>query len=148
MISPTLAWFIVGILLIILELLVPLPTMLAAAALGLGALIVSGVMYLIPVHISVGFFIWVLTSAFFVWYSRRFIPKGNWNLKDADEGITLTEIPAGETGRVKYEGNSWKAKCEDVKVAIAASEIVYVMRKQGTTLIVVPKSWLEHHQDS
>ena len=146
-VSPSLAWFVFGILLIILELLVPLPTMLVAAALGLGAIFVSAVMLIIPTHVAVRFLLWALASAFLIWYSRRFIPKGNWQLQDADEGVTITEIPAGQTGRVKYEGNSWKARCEDVKISIEAAEKVYILRKQGTTLVVVPKNWLDLHSN-
>jgi membrane protein implicated in regulation of membrane protease activity len=148
MYSPSLPWFICGILLIILELLVPLPTMLVAAAIGLAALIISGMLWLTYIPMPLQFLIWSLTSTFFVWYSRRFVPKGNWKIKDADEGVTLTEILPGESGRVKYEGNSWKARCEDLKISIPASETVYVLRKQGTTLIVVPKTWLDQKQDN
>jgi len=147
-VSPSLAWFAIGILLITLELLVPLPTMLVAAAIGFGALIVSGILILFPIPTFLGFIIWGLTSAFFIWYSRRFVPKGNWKIKDADEGVLLTEILPGESGRVKYEGNSWKARCEDPKISIPALENVYILRKQGTTLIVVPKDWLDQKHDS
>jgi membrane protein implicated in regulation of membrane protease activity len=145
MYSPSLTWFICGIVLIILELLVPLPTLWVAAAIGLAALIISGILWLVYIPVLLQFLIWAGSSAFCVWYSRRFVPKGNWKIKDADEGVTLTEILPGESGRVKYEGNSWKARCEDLKLSIPASETVYILRKQGTTLIVVPKSWLDHH---
>jgi membrane protein implicated in regulation of membrane protease activity len=139
--SPSLTWFMVGLLLIGLELLVPLPTLLVAGALGVGAVCVSAVLAIANVHTSIQMLIWITASALFVWYSRRFVPKGSWQIKDAEFGVTLTEILPGQTGRVKYEGNSWKAKCEDPQTAIAADHKVYVLRRQGTTLVVMPETW-------
>jgi len=144
--SPSASWFIIGILLLTLELLVPLPTMMVAGALGIGALVVAAILAIVYVHIAIQMFIWILASIGLVWYSRRFIPKGTWKLNDAVEGVALTEIPAGQTGRVKYEGNSWKARCDDPKIAIAPEEKVYILRKQGTTLIVVPENWLSEQE--
>ncbi|MEE3715615.1 NfeD family protein [Tumidithrix elongata RA019] len=144
--SPSVSWFMVGILLLILELLVPLPTLLIAGAAGLGALVVAGVLAIVYIHISLQIGLWILSSGFFIWYSRRFVPKGTWKLNDALEGVTITEIPPGQTGRVKYEGNSWKARCENPKLGIPSEEKVYVMRKEGTTLIVVPENWLTERE--
>jgi membrane protein implicated in regulation of membrane protease activity len=141
--SPSLSWFMVGLLLICLELFVPLPTLLVAGALGVGAVCVAGVLALAYVHTAIQMLIWISASALFIWYSRRFVPKGSWQIKDAEFGLTLTEILPGQTGRVKYEGNSWKAKCENPKTAIAADQKVYVLRRQGTTLVVMPEEWFE-----
>jgi membrane protein implicated in regulation of membrane protease activity len=144
-ISPSMFWLIIGIFLLMLELLVPMPTLLIAGAFGLGALVVAGFLAIAQayfVHAAIQMLIWVLASGFLVWYSRRFVPKGSGRISDAVEGVALTPIPAGQTGRVKYEGNSWKARCDDPKIAIAAEEKVYVLRKQGTTLIVMPENWL------
>lgn len=145
--SPSTSWFMVGILLLALELLVPLPTLLVAGAAGLGALVVAGVLAIGYIHVSLQIGLWLFSSGFFIWYSRRFIPKGTWKLKDAVEAVTITEIPPGQTGRVKYEGNSWKARCENTSLAIPTAEKVYVLRKEGTTLVVVPENWLNeiHH---
>lgn len=140
--TPRLIWFISGILLLALELIVPLPTMLVAGAVGIGALVVSGVMWLLPIPPLVQFLIWAISSGLFVQYSRRFVPTHHFQIKEDDEAVTLTEILPGQAGRVKYEGNSWKARCEDIKIRIPANETVYVLRKQGTTLVVVPKTWL------
>jgi membrane protein implicated in regulation of membrane protease activity len=143
--SPSTSWFMIGLLLIGLELLVPLPTLLISGAMGVGALCVAAVLAVVKVHISIQMLIWVAASALFVWYSRRFTPKGTWNIKDAEFGVTLTEILPNQIGRVKYEGNSWKARCEDPKTAIEINEKVYVLRRQGTTLIVMPEHWLNEH---
>jgi len=54
---------------------------------------------------------------------------------------TLTEIPAGKEGRVLYEGNLW-ARCDDHNLAIAPNQKVYLVRREGTTLIVLPENLL------
>lgn len=68
-------------------------------------------------------------------------PKASKTL-DAKEAQTMTEISAGQTGRVLYEGNSWRARCEDELEVIAPNQKVYVVRREGNTLIVVPRNLL------
>lgn len=140
---PNQVWLLIGITLCIIELLVPLPTFLIAGAMGLAALLVGVIALFLPIP-ALQVLAWMLISAMLVVASRRFIPKDSHQLKEASEGVTLTEIPAGETGRVNYEGSSWKAKCDNPQIAIAAQQKVIVLRRQGTTLIVVPENWLSH----
>jgi len=92
--------------------------------------------------LAIQFLIWAMISGGLGWYSRRFVPKGLGKIREADEALTISEILPGQTGRVKYEGNSWKARCDDPETAIAINEKVYVLRRQGTTLIVMPEHWL------
>jgi membrane protein implicated in regulation of membrane protease activity len=89
--------------------------------------------------------LWLLLSTTFVFLSRRFLPNSRASKSlDAKEAQTLTEIPAGQTGRVLYEGNSWRARCEDEAEALAPNQKVYVVRREGTTLIVVPQNLLHY----
>lgn len=140
---PSQVWLLIGIALVVVELLVPLPTFLIAGAMGLAALIVAAIAMILPIP-ALQILIWMLISGMLAVFSRRFIPKDSHQLKESSEGVTLTEIPAGETGRVKYEGGSWKAICDNPQIAIAAEQKVIVLRRQGTTLIVVPENWLSH----
>ena len=140
---PSQIWLLIGISLCIIELLVPLPTFLIAGAMGLAALLVSLVALILPIP-ALQILAWMVISAMLAVASRRFIPKDSHQLKESSEGVTLTEIPAGETGRVQYEGGSWKAKCDNPQIAIAAQQKVIILRRQGTTLIVVPENWLSH----
>jgi membrane protein implicated in regulation of membrane protease activity len=57
-------------------------------------------------------------------------------------GETLTEILPGQAGRVLYEGNSWRARCDDDKLSLAPGQKVYVVSREGTTLIVMPENIL------
>jgi membrane protein implicated in regulation of membrane protease activity len=93
--------------------------------------------------VSLQVVLWLLLSTALVFLSRRFLPhpRASKNL-DAMEAQTLTEIAPGQTGRVLYEGNSWRARCEDHTEAIAPNQKVYVVRREGTTLIVVPQNLL------
>ncbi|NKB17490.1 MAG: NfeD family protein [Pseudanabaena sp. CRU_2_10] len=143
--TPSQIWFAIGLGLLLLELLVPLPTFLIAGAMGLSALVVALVALVIP-FTAIHVVLWMALSGVFTFFIRRFVPRDSKKLAEAVNGVTLTEIPAGEYGRVQYEGVSWKARCDDVKIAIPAQQKVYVLRRQGTTLIVVPEKWLAEHE--
>ena len=140
---PSQVWLIIGLALCIIELLVPMPTFLIAGAMGVAALFVAAIALILPVP-ALQVLAWMVISGMLVRFSRRFIPKDSHQLKDASEGITLTEILAGESGRVQYEGGSWKARCDDPQMAIAAQQRVIILRRQGTTLVVVPENWLNN----
>jgi membrane protein implicated in regulation of membrane protease activity len=131
-------WLLAGSILCLLELLVP--TAFVAFLMGISALLVALVASIVP-QFSVQVVLWLLIATVLVFLSRRFLPhpRASKNL-DAQEGKTLTEIPVGQTGRVLYEGNSWRARCEDDTAAIAPHQKVYVVRREGTTLIVVPQN--------
>jgi membrane protein implicated in regulation of membrane protease activity len=140
---PSQIWLIISIALCAIEMLVPLPTFLIAGAMGIAALLVAAIALVLPVP-AIQILVWMLISGMLAAASRRFIPRDSHQLKESSEGVTLTEIPAGETGRVKYEGGSWKARCDHPQIAIAAQQKVIILRRQGTTLIVVPENWLSH----
>jgi len=141
--SPSQVWLLIGVVLCAVEMLVPIPTFLIAGALGIAALFVAAIALILPIP-PLLILAWMLISGLLVFLSRRLIPKDSHQLKDATEGLTLTEIPAGESGRVQYEGGSWKARCDDPQIAIASQQKVIILRRQGTTLIVIPENWLKH----
>ena len=142
LLSPAMLWLLAGSILCLLELLVP--TAFVAFTMGLSAFIVALVALMLPTVLSVQVLLWLLLSTSLVVLSRRFLPHPTVSKKlDAMEAQTVTEIPPGHTGRVLYEGNSWQARCEDEEMAIAPNQKVYVVRRQGTTLIVVPQSLLQ-----
>lgn len=145
--TPSQVWLIIGIALCVIELLVPIPTLLIAGAMGLAAILVAAIALIIPIS-ALQIVAWMMISGILVMGSRRLIPQDSHQLKESSEGITLTEIPAGQTGRVQYEGVSWKGRCDDPQMAIAAQQKVIVLRRQGTTLIVVPENWLQSKEDA
>jgi membrane protein implicated in regulation of membrane protease activity len=134
-----LLWLIAGSLLCLMELLFPVA--FVAMMMGLSAVLVGAVAGLVP---SLGFplqiFLWILLSTLFVILSRRFVPKRSQHpqLRDDSEGEVLSAILPGEGGRVLYEGNSWRAECQDPQLEIPERQKVYIVGRKGNTLIVLP----------
>lgn len=138
----SLVWLLVGSVLCLAELF--LPSAFIEFTLGVSALLVAIVALVIP-YFTVQFAVWIALSGVLLMLSRRLVPdrKAALNLEGEREAETLTEIPAGEAGRVVYEGNSWRACCEDEALTIPAQQKVYVVGRRGTTLIVMPQSVLK-----
>jgi membrane protein implicated in regulation of membrane protease activity len=137
----TALWLIIGIALCLMELLIP--TAFLESALGVSAFFVallSGIVRPLAWQIA----LWMVFSLILFGVLRRLVPKkGSSTLQAAVDARTLTAIIPGETGRVIYEGCSWQARCSDETVAIAANQTVFVIGRQGNTLIVLPQSTLE-----
>lgn len=142
LVTYTLVWLIAGAVLCSLELM--LPTAFVAFMMGLSAFVVALVSLLIP-HLGWQITLWLGLSTSFILLSRRFVPKAKSrrSIQDAAIAETLTAIAPGKEGRVIYEGNSWRARCEDKFNAIAPDEKVYVVRREGTLLIVIPEHFLD-----
>ena len=137
----TLIWLIFGAGLCLTELF--LPTAFVALMMGISAILVA-LMSLAIGNIWLQGLAWLSLSTFLVVYTRRLIsqPKSKSKIREAITAETLTEIPPGKAGRVLYEGSSWRARCDDVTIAIAPNAPVYVVAREGTTLIVMPENLL------
>jgi membrane protein implicated in regulation of membrane protease activity len=111
---------------------------------GTSALMVGLLSYLGIGNFWIQVAAWLLLSTTLTILSRRFLqPRRRKSLiQDAAIGETLTEILPGQVGRVLYEGNSWRAKCDDHKITLPSQQTVYVVRREGTTLIVMPDNFL------
>ncbi|BAY19764.1 hypothetical protein NIES21_56290 [Anabaenopsis circularis NIES-21] len=139
--SFTLIWLLAGSVLCLSELF--LPSAFVAFMMGISAFVVALLSQLgLSLWLQVA--IWLLLSTMLVLLSRRFLQprRRKSKIQDAVIAETLTEIPAGKTGRVLYEGNSWRARCDDDKLDVAPHQRVYVVRREGTTLIVMPENLL------
>ncbi len=140
LLNPTILWLLAGAILCCLELLVP--TAFVEFMMGLSAFAVAGVSLLIP-SVSVQVALWMIFSVASIFAFRRLLPhRIVATIADAKEAETLTEILPGQPGRVLYEGNSWRAKCDDQDSPIAAQEKVIVVRREGNTLFVLPENLL------
>lgn len=140
--TPSIFWLLAFLVLCVME--VVTPTAFVELMMGFSALMVAGVAMIFP-QLAVGLQIglWMLLSLSLVFGSRRFLPTRKvYTIADATSAETLTEILPGQAGRVLYEGNSWRAKCDDSISAIAPSQKVYVLRREGNTLIVMPEHLL------
>jgi membrane protein implicated in regulation of membrane protease activity len=137
--SYTLIWLLGGSVLCLMELF--LPSAFVEFMMGISALIV-GLLSLVGLgNLWLQVTAWLVLSTVLIVLSRRFLqPRGRKSkLLDTVVAETLTAIPPGETGRVLYEGNSWRAQCDDPQVSLAPHQRVYIVRREGTTLIVMPE---------
>jgi membrane protein implicated in regulation of membrane protease activity len=139
--SYTLVWLLAGSVLCLSELF--LPSAFVAFMMGISAFVVA-LLSQFGLSLWLQVVIWLLLSTMLVLLSRRFLQprRRKSKIQDAIIAETLTEIPAGKTGRVLYEGNSWRARCDDDKLEVAPHQRVYVVRREGTTLIVMPENLL------
>ncbi|MBF2006403.1 NfeD family protein [Chlorogloeopsis fritschii PCC 9212] len=137
--SSTIIWLVLGAGLCLMELL--LPTAFVAFMMGISAFVVALLSGVILGKLWLQVVVWLLLSVVLILVCRRFVKprRAKSKIQDAVLAETLTEIPAGKTGRVLYEGNSWRARCFDDHLAIASHQRVYVVRREGTTLIVMPE---------
>jgi membrane protein implicated in regulation of membrane protease activity len=134
--SAPLLWLIAGLTLCLLELFVP--TAFVELTMGISAVLVACVAWFVP-SLVVQVVLWLLLSVVLTLLLRRFMPKSKQrSLEETREARTLTAILPGQPGRVIYEGNSWQARCEDEQVTIAPEQKVYVVGRQGTTLLIIP----------
>jgi len=132
----TIVWLVLGLLLCLSEILTP--KVLVELPMGVSALVMALLSQLIP-QVNLQIFLWLLFSLGFVVLLRHFVPRRQaYTIQDASEAQTLTAIAPGQVGRVIYEGNSWQARCE-TGVQLGINQQVYVVGRQGNTLLVVPE---------
>jgi membrane protein implicated in regulation of membrane protease activity len=81
-----------------------------------------------------------LSTACVIWVRPMLLKGKKFTVPDATEARTLTEILPGETGQVLYEGCIWQARTEGYQGAIASNQRVYVVRREGNILIVLPEN--------
>ncbi|MGD1899204.1 MAG: NfeD family protein [Phormidesmis sp.] len=136
--TPALIWVIVGVVLCLMELL--LPTAFIESAFGISAFAVAILSFVVK-GTNYQIALWMVLSLLVFWALKRFIPNHTApTLKEATEARTTTAILPGQTGRVIYDGNSWQARCEDHEVSIPSDQEVFVVERKGNTLIVIPLS--------
>ncbi|HEY9825962.1 MAG TPA: NfeD family protein [Stenomitos sp.] len=129
-------WVGLGLALCLLELI--FPTAFVELMMGLSAIVVAFMSLLIP-SFGLQIFIWMLLSLAGVFGIRHFLPRKTAKILQApDEGETLTAIAPDGRGRVQFEGSPWAARCADPSVAIAAGCKVWIVDREGTTLVVEP----------
>lgn len=116
--STTLIWLLAGSALCLMELL--LPTAFVTFMMGISALIVAFLSQTILGKLWLQVVVWLLLSTVFIILSRQFVtlPRVKAKIQHAIIAETLTEIPVGKPGRVLYEGNSWRARCDDETLTI------------------------------
>jgi len=160
MITPLWFWFLAGVFFYTLEFFihrkVPPPYRLIALTMGASAWLVWLILwrasitlgfiwtYIMYDGVSLQILYWMgLSMALIIWIRPIFIRRKKGVIASSTDATALTEILPGQTGRVLYEGSSWQATCEQGDEAIAANQKVYVLRREGNTLVVVSAALLQ-----
>lgn len=129
-----LLWLLGGLGFVGMAMLVGEPTL---AALGFAAVITAIVAITIPTF-GVQLFVWAILSFSLAIVFRGLVPRQAQSLQPSQEGKVITHIPPRGEGEVSYEGTYWQARCQISDMAIAVGTTVYVVGRQGNTLIVLP----------
>jgi inner membrane protein len=117
--SAFFVWFIIGIVLIILEAVVP---GIYLSILGLGAIFTAGIVFIAPISIPFQLLIWVMSSTIVILsigqFLKNFFPSSKSFSKSAIENDysgkivkVIEDIHPGELGgRIHFQGTDWTAK--------------------------------------
>lgn len=152
-ITPPWFWAIAGVLLCIIEFLLPQKLKKSykfiALLTGISCFITAITdwqmaealgfdwRYVMYEEFNVQVMYWMgLSLALVIWVRPTFIQRKKFIIPEAIDARTVTEILPGETGQVLYEGVFWQARCADKFSKIEAHQKVYVLQRKGNILIV------------
>ena len=141
---PELFWFIIGLVLFLLELVIP---GFFIFFFGLGAWVAALVCLIWEPGINLQIVIFAVTSVLSLITLRRiiqkkfFYSKGNLSEEVEDEftgkeALATTEIGPDKKGKVEFKGTTWKGES---KSEIKEGQTVIIIEKENFTLIVKPK---------
>ena len=141
---PELFWFILGLVLLLLELVVP---GFVIIFFGVGAWITSLVCIIFNPGINLQAAIFAVTSVIVLLVFRRMIQnKFIYNKDDKSESIedeftgreavAIDDFGPDKTGKVEFKGTTWNAESESV---IKSGQRVIIIEKVNVKLIVKPK---------
>jgi membrane protein implicated in regulation of membrane protease activity len=141
---PELFWFILGLVLLLLELITP---GFFIFFFGLGAWVTAIVCLIGEPGVNLQIIIFAVVSVATLVTLRRMIQKKFFYSKGKEseavedefsgkDGIALSDIGPDKNGKVEFKGTTWKAQS---KTEIKEGQNVIVTEKENFTLIVKPK---------
>ena len=141
--SPVLVWFLVGIVFLALELLLP---GLIVFFFGLGAWSVALLLPLVPMSLAVQLLVFLGASLLLLLVLRSFVKKiflGRTLDKEATDrtqplegtGEVIEDIKPPALGKIKYSGSFWQATADQPLVKGTA---VRILEKNNLTVKVGP----------
>ena len=141
--QPSVIWFILGLILIILEFIIP---GLITIFFGIGAWIVAIISLIIPIPVIVQLLIFIICSIISLvmlrnWFKSFFsgrIGSGGEDTMDSDEflyqkAVVTQEITPEKKGKVEFHGTQWDAEAYE---KITKGKTVEIIDKKSITLIV------------
>jgi inner membrane protein len=141
---PELIWFIIGLGLFLLELVIP---GFFIFFFGLGAWVTAIVCLIGEPGTNLQIIIFAVTSVFSLIGLRRIIQKKFFYSKEnkseevedeftGKEALSTTDFGPGKKGKVEFKGTTWKAESSS---AVKEGQSVVIIEKENFTLIVEPK---------
>jgi inner membrane protein len=143
--KPEIIWFIVGLFMFILELLIP---GFFIFFFGVGAWITALVCLIGEPSVNVQILIFAVTSVLSLIALRRIIQKKFFNKKQhlseeiedeftGKEAVAVGDFGLEKYGKVDFKGTTWKSESES---QIKDGQSVIIIKKNNFTLIVKPKN--------
>ncbi len=144
-ISPVLAWFLIGIVFYVVELVLP---GFVVFFFGIGAWCTALAVYLMDISTSLQLGVFLVTSLVSLFLLRKYIQTvfiGSVQQDDAsvkagpvaDTGVVTEDIVPPGKGRVKYGGSFWKATADE---SIEAGTTVKIINQDNLEVKVRPLS--------
>lgn len=141
--NPPFVWFVVGIVLALLELVIP---GLIIIFFAFGAILVSVLSYFIDIDVAMQIMLFVIASVSSLVLFRkklktRFFLEGKNSSSSEDDEFTgqqvkvIADIMPNQDGKVEFKGANWKAKSE---CPIKAGATAQIIGKESICLIVKP----------
>jgi len=143
--KPELVWFIIGLVLFLLELVLP---GFVIFFFGVGAWITALLCLIANPGINLQAIVFGVTSVLSLLLLRKMIQKRFFYSKEelskevedefsGREGIALSDFSPGKTGKVEFKGTQWKAESA---FEVAEGQKVVIKKKDSFKLIVEPKN--------
>lgn len=142
--KPELVWFIIGLVLFLLELVLP---GFVIFFFGVGAWITALLCLIANPGINLQAIVFGVTSILSLLLLRRMIQKRFFYTREelsrevedeftGREAVAITDIEPGDTGKVEFKGTSWKAESAE---SIVSGQTVIIKSKENFKLFVEPK---------
>lgn len=142
--KPELVWFIIGLVLFLLELVLP---GFVIFFFGVGAWVTALICLIGNPGINLQAIIFAVTSVLSLMLLRKIIQKRFFYSRDelskevedeftGKEAVAILDFGPGQTGKIEFKGTSWKAEStEPIKVG----QTVIIRSKENFKLFVEPK---------
>ncbi|MDX9945770.1 MAG: NfeD family protein [Bacteroidales bacterium] len=142
--KPELVWFIIGLALFLLELVLP---GFVIFFFGVGAWVTALLCLIADPGINLQAIVFAVTSVLSLVLLRKMIQKRFFYSKDelskqvedeftGKEAVALYDFGPGQTGKIEFKGTSWKAESTE---PVKEGQIVIIRSKESFKLFVEPK---------
>jgi len=142
---PELIWFIIGLLLFLLELVLP---GFVIFFFGVGAWITALLCLIADPGFNLQAIVFAVTSVISLLLLRKMIQKKFFYSKEelsqevedeftGREAIALTTMEPGKNGKVEFKGTTWKAESTSI---VSEGQRVIIKSKENFKLFVEPKN--------